>query len=154
MFRELLTVAVALATLAGCQRAEPRRVRIVLSLAGAASRPVHGLDLTVALPEGARVAHDASTRRLSSQALTVLDGARDATIDGHFSTHRTTPSIRILLASREPIRDGEVAAIEVIVTSATPPPRSRYEVASSAVTGPDGASVTGASGWVSEVEVE
>jgi hypothetical protein len=150
--RGLLAVAVALVTLAGCPRAEPRRVRIVLSLAGAASRPVHGLDLTVALPEGARVAHDPSTRRLSSQALTLLDGASGATIDGHFSAHRTTPSIRILLASRVPIRDGEVAAIEVTVTSVAPPPRSRYEVASSAVTGPDGAYVTGASGWVSAVE--
>ncbi len=151
--RGLLAFAVALTSLAACQRVEPRRVRIVVSLYGTASRPVHGLDVTVALPTGASVAHEGATRRLSARALTLLGGARDATIDGHFAAHATTPSIRILLASQEPMREGEVAAIELTVTSAADPPRSRYEVASSAVTGPDGASVAGATCWVSAVEI-
>lgn len=144
----------ALASLASCQRAESRPFRIVLSLAGASGRPVHGLDLTVALPEGARVEYDAATGRISPQALAVLAGAAGAAVDGRFKPHATTPSVRILLASKLPLRDGEVVAIDATVTSVVSPSRSRFEVASATVSGPGGAGVPGATGWVSAVEVE
>jgi hypothetical protein len=148
-----LLVAVALGSLTGCPAAKPRSVRIVLSLHGAGGRPVHGFDVTVALPAGSRVAHDAATRRISPGALTLLAGATAATADGRFVPHATTPSIRVLLASRTPLRDGEVAAIEATVTSATAPSRGQFEVVSAAVAAPDGASVPGATGWVSAVEI-
>src|SRR5512133_47518 len=113
-----ITLAAALTALPACQRAASRPVRIVLSLSGAAARPVHGLDLIVALPEGASVPYDASTGRISPQALAPRGGAAGATLDGRFKPHPTTPSIRILLASQAPMRDGEVAAIDATVTSA------------------------------------
>ena len=148
-----LLVAVALGSGAGCPVARPRSVRIVLSLHGAAGRPVHGFDVTVALPTGSHVAHEAATRRLSPGVLTLLAGAAAATADGRFVPHATTPSIRVLLASRTPLRDGEVAAIEATVTSTTAPSRGQFEVVSAAVAAPDGASVPGATGWVSAVEI-
>jgi hypothetical protein len=98
------------------------------------------------------VAHDAATGRLSTRAISLRAGAAVATIDGRFVPNPSTPSVRILLASREPMRDGEVAALDATVTSAIVPPRARFEVASAAVAGPDGASVPGATGWVSAVE--
>ncbi|MGB8929906.1 MAG: hypothetical protein WCC48_01515 [Anaeromyxobacteraceae bacterium] len=153
--RALIGVALTLATLTpltACRRPEPHRVRIVLSLAGASGRPVHGLDLTVALPEGAVVAHDPATGRISQQALALLEGASGATLDGRFKRHATAPSVRILLASTVPMRDGQVAAVEATVNSVFPPPRARFEVASAAVSGPGGAGVPGATGWVSAVE--
>ena len=104
-------VLVAVAALAACERPVARPVRIVLSLAGAHGRPVHGLDLTVALPTGTSVAHEPATRRVARGALTLRAGARDAAADATFSPHATTPSIRLLLASKEPLRDGEVAAL-------------------------------------------
>jgi hypothetical protein len=147
-----ITLAAALTPLPACQRAESRPLRIVLSLSGAAARPVHGLDLIVALPEGASVPYDAATGRISPQALSPRAGALGATLDGRFKPHATTPSIRILLASQAPMRDGEVAAIDATVTSAAPPPRARFEVARAAVSGPGGAGVPGATAWVSAVE--
>jgi hypothetical protein len=147
-----LLAAVALVGVAACPGAKSRSVRVVLSLHGAAGRPVHGFDVSVALPAGTTVPHDASTRRISPGALTLLSGASDATADGRFVPHATMPSIRILIASRAPIRDGEVAAVEATVISAAAPTRGAFEVASAAVAGPDGASVPGATGWVSAVE--
>lgn len=147
-----LLVAAALGSGPACGRAVERPVRIVLSLHGAAGRPVHGFDVTVALPAGASVPHDPSTRRISPGALTLLAGAGEATADGRFSPHASTPSIRILLASRTPMRDGEVVSIRATVTSVAEPARARFEAASSAISGPEGASVPGAAGWVSAVE--
>jgi hypothetical protein len=148
----VLTAAAALAALPACKRAEARPIRIVLSLDGAAGRPVHGLDLTVALPEGAHVDWDPGTGRISPQALSVRPGAAGATLDGRFRPHATVPSIRVLLASTAPMRDGEVVAVDLSVTSALPPARGRFEVARAAVSGPGGAGVPGATGWVSDVE--
>jgi hypothetical protein len=150
--RLTLAIVLALASLAACEPVQSRTVRVVLSLNGAGARPVHGLDLTVALPAGSGVAQEGSTRRISSHALALRAGAAAATLDGRFDPHATTPSIRLLLASREPMRDGEVAAVEVTVTSAVAPPRSRFEVASARVTGPGGGPVPGATAWVSAVE--
>jgi hypothetical protein len=152
LLRPPLALALALLALGGCVRAQPHPVRIVLSLHGARGRPVHGLDLTVALPAGSTVAHDASTGRISADALSLRRGAAGATLDGRFVFHPTTPSIRILLASEEPMRDGEVATVDATVTSTEVPSRGRFEVASAAVAGGDGASVPGATGWVSAVE--
>lgn len=124
----------------------------MLSLHGAGARPVHGIDLTIALPAGSRIAQEGSSRRISAHALELRSGAAAAALDGRFDPHATTPSIRFLLASREPMRDGEVAAVEVTVTSAVAPPRSRFEVARALVTGPGGTPVPGATAWVSAVE--
>lgn len=151
-FPVALALVAAAATITGCGRVEARPVRIVLSLHGAGGRPVHGLDLTVALPAGTRVARDPATGRISTGALALRSGAAAATLDGRFVPHAATPSIRILLASKEPMRDGEVAAIDAVVTSVVAPARVRYEVASAAAAGPDGAAVPGATGWVSAVE--
>jgi hypothetical protein len=144
-------IAIA-ATLTSCGREEARPVRIVVSLQGAGARPVHGLDLAVALPEGMTVPHDAATGRISAGALSLRGAARAAAIDGRYVRHATTPSVRLLLASKEPLPDGEVAAIDATVTAAILPARSRYEVASTRASGPDGAPVPGAVGWVSAVE--
>jgi hypothetical protein len=147
-----LLLALSLTSGAGCARPSERPVRIVLSLHGAAGRPVHGFDVTVALPGGTTVAHDRSTRRISPGALTLLPAAGAATADGRFVPHATAPSIRVLLASKEPLRDGEVVALLATVTSVAEPSRARFEVASSAISGPEGASVSGATGWVSAVD--
>ncbi|HSM94078.1 MAG TPA: hypothetical protein VLT47_14465 [Anaeromyxobacteraceae bacterium] len=146
-----LAAAAALTALPACRGAEARPVRIVLSLYGAAGRPVHGLDVTVALPEGTRVAFDPATGRVAPEALALRPGAAGATLDGHFRPHASAPSIRILLASTAPMRDGEVAAIDATVTSAVAPSVGRFEVARAAVSGPGGAGVPGATGWVSGV---
>jgi len=151
--RALSTLLTAAVLLAACGAPEERPVRIVLSLHGAASRPVHGLDLTVALPPGTRVPHDAATGRLSPAALALRAGASAATLDGRFHPSASAPSIRLLLASTKPMRDGEVAVVEATVSSAVAPSRGRFEVASAAVSGPGGAPVPGATGWVSAVEV-
>jgi hypothetical protein len=148
-----LLAAVALVGVAACPGAKSRPVRVVLSLHGAAGRPVHGFDVSVALPAGTTVAHDPATRRISPGALTLLSGASEATADGRFVPNATMPSIRILVASRSSMRDGEVAAVEATVISAAAPARGAFEVASAAIAGPDGASVPGATGWVSAVEV-
>ena len=149
----LLLGALAALPLAGCQRPREWQARIVLSLGGAGGRPVHGIDVSVALPTGARVAHDAATGRIAPEALAPGGGSAAATIDGRYVPHATAPFIRILIASREPIRDGEVAAVTLTVLSAVTPPRERFEVVRSAVSGPDGASVPGAAGWVSAIEL-
>lgn len=146
-----LLAAAALTSGSGCGRAQERPVRIVLSLHGAAGRPIHGFDVTVALPAGTTVPHDRSTRRISPGALALLAAAGEATADGRYSPHATAPSVRILLASKAPMRDGEVVSLLATVTSVAEPARSRFEVASSAISGPDGASVSGATGWVSAV---
>lgn len=147
-----LLALLAAASLAACARPEPRRVRIVLTLQGAAARPTHGLDLVVALPPGAAVEHDASTGRLRSGALSLLPGAEGGTVDGRFASHAAAPSVRILVASRERLRDGPVLAIDATVTSAVSPSLARYEVASTTASGPDGRPVAGATAWVSAVE--
>jgi hypothetical protein len=149
-----LLVAAALSSGSACGRPQERPVRIVLSLHGAAGRPVHGFDVTVALPTGATVPHDPSTHRISPGALTLLAAAGDAAVDGRFVPHASAPSLRLLLASRTPMRDGEVAAIRATVTSVAEPSRARYEVASAAISGPEGAPVSGATGWVSAVEAQ
>lgn len=142
----------AAVALAACARPEARRVRIVLTLQGAAARPVHGLDLVVALPPGATVDHDASTGRLRSGALSLLPGAEGGTVDGRFASHAAAPSVRILVASRQRLRDGPVLAIDATVTSAVSPSLVRYEVASTTAAGPDGRPAAGATAWVSAVE--
>lgn len=149
----LLLAALSAALAGGCQRPRPWPTRIVLSLAGAAGRPVHGIDLTVALPAGAQVPHDEATGRIATEALSLGAGAATATLDGRFVAHPTAPFVRILLASREPMRDGEVAAVTGSVLAAVTPPRERFEVVRAAISGADGASVNGATGWVSAVEL-
>lgn len=146
-------IALGLGTGAGCQRPHAWTARIVVSLSGAAGRPVHGMDVTIALPAGTRVAHEPSTDRLSASALSHGSGAPTAALDGRFVAHETAPFVRILLASREPMRDGEVAAVTATVLSAVTPPRERFEAVRVAVSGPDGATVPGATAWVSAVEV-
>lgn len=148
-----VTLSVALSSAAGCGSARPRSTRIVLSLQGAAGRPVHGLDLTVALPKGAEVAYDKATGRISPGVITLREGALHAIVDAHYVSHETAPFIRVLLASRDPMRDGEVAAVELTVVSAATPPRERFEVVRAAVAGEGGGGLPGATGWVSEVEV-
>jgi len=150
--RFLSLVAALLVSGAGCGAPKERPVRIVLSLHGAAGRPVHGFDVTVALPAGTTVPHDPSTRRISPGALALFAAAGEATADGRYSPHASAPSIRILLASKTPMRDGEVVSLLATVTSVAEPARARFEVASSAISGPDGASVSGATGWVSAVD--
>jgi len=149
----LLLAATALFLSSGCARPRAWTARIVLTLGGAAGRPVHGLDVTVALPTGAEVAHDASTGRLLAGALSRGGAAATATLDGRFVAHRTAPFVRILLASREPMGDGEVVAAAASVLSAVTPPIARFEVVRVVVSGPEGASVPGASVWVSAVEL-
>src|SRR5512133_3339094 len=148
-----LLVAAAICAAGACQAPKARPIRIVVSLHGAAGRPVHGFDVTVALPAGTSVPHDATTRRLSPGSLSVLAGAAEAAADGNFVPSDRGPSIRILLASRSPMRDGEVAAVLTTVTSSAAPPRGAFEVVRAAVAGPDGGSVPGATGWVSAVEL-
>jgi hypothetical protein len=143
----------ALALASGCERPRPWPARIVLSLHGAASRPVHGIDVTIALPQGTSLAHDAATRRISRALLAPRQGALSATVDGTFVPHATTPFVRVLLASREPMRDGEVLALDAVVLSAVSPPRARFEVVKAAISGPGGAAVAGATAWVSAVDV-
>jgi hypothetical protein len=147
----IAVAALAVLALAGCQRPRPWPARIVLSLSGAAGRPVHGIDLTVALPAGTTVAHDRATGRISSEALSLGAGAPTATLDGRYVAHLTTPFVRILLASREPMRDGEVAVVTASVLSAVTPPLERFEVVRSAISGADGATLPGAAGWVSAI---
>jgi hypothetical protein len=146
--------AVLATSLTGCARPREWRVRIVLSLSGAAGRPVNGIDVSVALPAGASAPHEAGGGRIASQALALRGGAAAATLDGKYVSHPTNPYVRILLASREPMRDGEVTAVELTVTSSVTPPRERFEVVRSMVSGPDGATVPGAGCWVSGVQVE
>lgn len=147
-----IAALLALAAGPGCGRPQARPVRIVLSLSGGAGRPVHGVDLTVALPPGTTIAHDASTGRISAHALSLRAGEPGATIDGRFVAHASAPSARILVASRAPLRDGELASFEATVRSAVAPSVVRFEVARSAVWGADGATVPGASGWVSAAD--
>jgi hypothetical protein len=110
------------------------------------------VDLTVALPAGASVAFDPTTGRISPAALTLRAGAASATVDGKFKPHPTAPSIRVLVASSEPLRDGALVAVDVVVTSSVAPGIGRFEVARSAVSGPGGAPVPGPVGWVSALE--
>ena len=157
MPRRLLAAAIAsgllLGPLAACQRPRPRATRIVLSLSGSAGRPVHGLDLTIALPKGASAEIDPATGRVSPAAIAAGEAAPRATVDAHFVSRDAVPSFRVLVASQEPMRDGPVAVISLTVVSAITPPRDRFEVARAAVSGAGGALLPGATGWVSAVEV-
>src|SRR5512138_3660987 len=98
-----LALALALAVVAapgtGCERPRTWTARIVVSLSGAAGRPVHGLDVTVSLPAGALVTHDPSTRRISAAALSPGSGAPAATLAGSYAAHATAPHVRLLVAS-------------------------------------------------------
>jgi hypothetical protein len=144
----------ALALLAGCPRAAApvtRPVTVTVALAGAGQAEVHGLDLTLALPAGASVAHEKATGRLAPSALGLLGGAAGGVADGTFVPHRTAPSVRLLVASPARLADGDLLTVAVEVAGDRVPEPGAFAVAGSRASGPGGAVVPTGAAWISSV---
>jgi hypothetical protein len=143
--------ALAAILVAACGAPKPTDVGVVITLRGAAGQPVHGVDLALALPADAELEFDRTTGRIGSRTILLAPGAVRASVDGTFTPHKSTPSVRLLVASQVPLRDGELLVLVARQKGGGPPNVVRYEVASSRIAGADGQPMAGASAWVSGV---
>ncbi|HET9553181.1 MAG TPA: hypothetical protein VFP50_09460 [Anaeromyxobacteraceae bacterium] len=144
----------ALALLAGCPRGGPaptRPVTVTVALAGAAPGEVHGVDVTLALPAGATVAHQPATGRLAPSALRLLGGAAGGVVDGTFVPHRKAPSVRLLVASPARLADGDLVAVAVDVPGDAVPEPGAFAIAGALASGPGGRVVPTGAAWISAV---
>jgi len=136
-----LAAAAAAAGLLACPvRAAPTRVEVTLAIKGGAGTPLHGIDAQVALPAGAVVASEPATGRVAPQALVLLLAVRNAVVEGRFTPHAKTPSLRVLVASLTPLAPGPVLTFTMTIPGGVPTP-SAFEVARSLVAAESGAPV-------------
>lgn len=136
----LAAAALAVGLLACPVRAAPTRVEVTLAIQGGAGTPLHGIDAQVALPAGAAVASDPATGRVAPQAMALVLAVRNAVVEGRFTPHARTPSLRVLVASLAPLPPGPVLTVTVTVPGGVPP-ASAFEMARSLVAGESGAPV-------------
>lgn len=138
--RRSALLALALASLAasGCGEAE-HDVVVTLAVTGAAKAEVNGLDVKLALPAGARVAHDRFTGRIPPASLALRGrAALGGAVEGKFNPDRAAPYVRLLLASSTALADGDAIALTVTLPGRGRPWFSDFEVAGFLASGPGG----------------